>query len=79
MGSSVKTVEVSFGSVDQFTEESVVKYEEALLQAQRDGIKVRGVILCSPHNPLGKYRGPAISCIFTSKGDAILEMCSSNF
>ena len=68
MGFSVKTVKVSFGLVDHFTEGSVLKYEEALLLAQKDGIKVRGIILCSPHNPLGGHRVPAIFCILTKQG-----------
>lgn len=29
-------------------------YEEALLQAQKEGFKIRALLLCNPHNPLGK-------------------------
>jgi 1-aminocyclopropane-1-carboxylate synthase len=40
--------------MDQFSVDAVAKYEEALLQAQENGIKVRALLLCNPHNPLGK-------------------------
>lgn len=34
--------------------ECVAKYEKALLQAQKEGVKVKAFLLCNPHNPLGK-------------------------
>ena len=30
------------------------KYEEAILKAAKDGVKIRALLLCNPHNPLGK-------------------------
>lgn len=45
---------VDFEGVDQFSPEAVVKYEKALMQATREGIHIRGLMLCHPHNPLGQ-------------------------
>ncbi|KZF20923.1 PLP-dependent transferase [Xylona heveae TC161] len=50
----IKVVGVSFGDVDPFGLDAIAKYEEALLQAHHDGIEVKALILCSPHNPLGR-------------------------
>lgn len=49
----VKAVGVSFGSVDPFSLEAVEKYEEELLRSKREGVPVKALVLCSPHNPLG--------------------------
>jgi 1-aminocyclopropane-1-carboxylate synthase len=32
----------------------VERHEEALLKAEQEGVKVKGLLLCSPHNPLGR-------------------------
>lgn len=50
----VKGVYVAFNGVDQFSSEGVDKYEEALLAAQKEGTRIRGLVLCHPHNPLGQ-------------------------
>ena len=44
----------SFDGVDQFSPEAVPKYEKALQKAEAQGTKVRALLLCHPHNPLGK-------------------------
>ena len=54
MSLRVKGVYVGFDGVDQFSSEGVDKYEKALIVAQREGTRVRGLVLCHPHNPLGK-------------------------
>ncbi|KZT57992.1 PLP-dependent transferase [Calocera cornea HHB12733] len=38
---------------DRFGPASLDKFESALQQAEAEGTKVRAVILCNPHNPLG--------------------------
>lgn len=48
-------VTVSFGDGDPFDETAVEKYEEALVKLEAEGVKVKGLILCSPHNPLGSF------------------------
>ena len=52
--SRCQLVYTSFDDVDQFSPEAMGKYEEALIKAQKNGIKVRALLLCNPHNPLGK-------------------------
>lgn len=37
-----------------FSDSGVEKYEEALIAATRDGIRIRAILLCHPHNPLGQ-------------------------
>jgi aspartate/methionine/tyrosine aminotransferase len=54
MWSRSKLIYASFGDTDQFSAEGAKKYEEALLQAQKDGIKIKALVLCNPHNPLGR-------------------------
>ncbi|BCS25219.1 putative aminotransferase [Aspergillus puulaauensis] len=50
-----QVVEVAFDDVDPFSIEAVAKYEKALLQFQENtGKNVRGLMLCHPHNPLGR-------------------------
>ncbi|KAK0508915.1 hypothetical protein JMJ35_008286 [Cladonia borealis] len=45
---------VAFGDLDQFSPEAVTKYEEALQAAHRNGTNIRALVLCHPHNPLGR-------------------------
>jgi bifunctional pyridoxal-dependent enzyme with beta-cystathionase and maltose regulon repressor activities len=53
--SKVKLVAVSLKDYDAFSKDAVARYEEELLEAEKNGIKVRALILCTPHNPLGQY------------------------
>ena len=51
----VKTVGVAFGpDVDPLSVDGVSCYEDALLEAEKNGTKIRGLVLCHPHNPLGR-------------------------
>lgn len=50
----VKTVAVAFGKVDPCGPQCVQKYEEALLKSNEEGVKIRALMLCHPHNPLGR-------------------------
>lgn len=50
----VKVVPVSFGSINPLGKECVLKYEEALIESNKAGVKVRALMLCHPHNPLGR-------------------------
>ena len=51
----VKSIGVAFGDVDSFSLDAISKYEEALFQARKEGVRTRALFLCSPHNPLGRY------------------------
>jgi aspartate/methionine/tyrosine aminotransferase len=50
----IKVISVKFGDVDPFGVEAVPKYEDALLRSEKSGTKVKALILCNPHNPLGR-------------------------
>lgn len=50
----VKVVTVPFGQTDPFGVDCVAKYEEAIIQSENAGVKVKGFVLCHPHNPLGR-------------------------
>ncbi|KAF2841823.1 PLP-dependent transferase [Patellaria atrata CBS 101060] len=49
---------VSFPFTDQFSPVAIVHYEEALSRAKVAGIRVRFLVLCNPHNPLGRCYSP---------------------
>ncbi|RFU81486.1 1-aminocyclopropane-2-carboxylate synthase 2 [Trichoderma arundinaceum] len=49
-----KVVPVPFQGIDPLSENAVAKYEEALKEAEAKGTKVSGLVLCNPHNPLGR-------------------------
>lgn len=40
---------------EAFTPSAVAKYEQALLEAEQRGIKIRAVLLVNPHNPVGMF------------------------
>ncbi|KIX01390.1 uncharacterized protein Z518_09115 [Rhinocladiella mackenziei CBS 650.93] len=50
----VEVVKVQFGTIDPMSVEAVEQYESALLAAKERGVRTRGLMLCSPHNPLGR-------------------------
>ncbi|KAL8950096.1 MAG: hypothetical protein Q9222_003841 [Ikaeria aurantiellina] len=45
---------ISSEGKDPMGEEMVQQYEKELLKQEKAGVKIRGIILASPHNPLGK-------------------------
>ncbi|KAF2677054.1 ACC synthase [Lentithecium fluviatile CBS 122367] len=50
----VEVVTVAFGDMDPCGPDCVGKYEEALIRSNEAGIKVKALMLCHPHNPLGR-------------------------
>jgi len=40
--------------VDPLSVAAVDKYEAALLKAEAQGTRVRALLVCNPHNPLGR-------------------------
>ena len=42
------------GDIDPTSVEAVKQFEAALLEAERQGTRVRAILLASPHNPLGR-------------------------
>ncbi|KAL7785508.1 pyridoxal phosphate-dependent transferase [Trichoderma ceciliae] len=49
-----EVVPVPFHGIDPLSENAVAKYEKALSEAETKGTKVAGLVLCNPHNPLGR-------------------------
>lgn len=49
-----KVAEVSFGDGDPLGSDCVARYEEKILEIQGQGGRVGALILCHPHNPLGR-------------------------
>jgi 1-aminocyclopropane-1-carboxylate synthase len=45
---------VSFKGKDQFSTDGVSCYELAIKEALESGTRVRAILLCNPHNPLGR-------------------------
>ena len=45
---------MDFHGIDQFSPGAVEKYEHALEKATKEGRRIRGILLCHPHNPLGQ-------------------------
>ncbi|QSZ30055.1 hypothetical protein DSL72_004573 [Monilinia vaccinii-corymbosi] len=66
----VKVIPVSTASLENVTSMTGVRrHEEALLAAQQAGMKIRGILLCNPHNPLGRCYAPEVL-------EAYLALCS---
>jgi aspartate/methionine/tyrosine aminotransferase len=45
---------VCMGDVNPTSVEAVKQYEATLLEAEREGTRIRAILLASPHNPLGR-------------------------
>jgi 1-aminocyclopropane-1-carboxylate synthase len=65
----VKPVCVSVGEDDVTGLAAVSHHEKALIQAEKNGTKVKGLMLCNPHNPLGR-------CYSKEVIEAYLALCS---
>ncbi|GFF73089.1 hypothetical protein IFM60648_03849 [Aspergillus lentulus] len=50
----VGLLEVKFGMTDPFSLDAVREYEKTYEEARSRGIRVKALLLCSPHNPLGR-------------------------
>jgi 1-aminocyclopropane-1-carboxylate synthase len=64
----VEVLSVAFGDVDPMSVEAVSAYEETLLAARARGVRAKALMLCSPHNPLGR-------CYSTETLVAYLRLC----
>lgn len=56
----VKPVLVAFGDIDPLSLEAVDCYEKAFLESRAQGVPVRALVLCHPHNPLGICYDPEV-------------------
>ncbi|CAK46310.1 uncharacterized protein An12g06040 [Aspergillus niger] len=50
----IELLEVAFGTTDPFSIDAINEYERAYAEAKRKGLRVKALLLCSPHNPLGR-------------------------
>lgn len=50
----VKPIYVDFGDVDVLGLQAIACYEHALQEAASQGVAVKALLLCNPHNPLGQ-------------------------
>lgn len=65
----LQCVFVSFGPTDQFSVSCIQHYEDALLEARKQGISIRALLLCNPHNPLGR-------CYPLETIEAVMQLCN---
>lgn len=56
---------VSMKGVDPLGLDCIARYEDALIKAEASGTKIRALILCNPHNPLGKCKWQFYICFWT--------------
>ncbi|KAI9759424.1 MAG: hypothetical protein M4579_002338 [Chaenotheca gracillima] len=54
MKAKLNTIHVALHGTDAFDVGVVAKYEAALQKAEKEGTKVRAVLISNPHNPLGQ-------------------------
>jgi aspartate/methionine/tyrosine aminotransferase len=47
-------IPVTFGLTDPLSLDAVGAYKQKLTAAQKGGQRIRGIVLCNPHNPLGR-------------------------
>ncbi|KAB8337221.1 hypothetical protein FH972_021523 [Carpinus fangiana] len=67
----VKPVFTSFEGIDLFSTGCIAKYEDALRAAEAEGTKIRALMLCNPHNPLG-------ACYPKQTIIAIMQFCQKH-
>ncbi|PKX90106.1 acc synthase [Aspergillus novofumigatus IBT 16806] len=66
--SSCQLIYTPFHGDDQFSPDAVARYEEAFLQARETGVTIRALLICNPHNPLGR-------CYPREALEALLRFC----
>jgi aspartate/methionine/tyrosine aminotransferase len=60
-----KPVLVPMSNTDPLSVEAVERYETTLLEAEKSGTKIRGILIANPHNPLGRpYSREALEAYF---------------
>ena len=65
----IKPVLVPMSDTDPLSAEAVQHYESALVEAENQGTRVRGILLSNPHNPFGRpYTKQAL--------EGILRLCN---
>lgn len=52
--SGCQTIYASSRGIDPFNVQEVARYEAKFLQARLQGVSIKAVLICNPHNPLGR-------------------------
>ncbi|KAF7133606.1 hypothetical protein CNMCM5793_004735 [Aspergillus hiratsukae] len=67
--SSCQLIYTPFHGADPFSPDAVSRYEETFLQARDEtGVTIRALLICNPHNPLGR-------CYPRETLEALLQFC----
>ncbi|KAJ5138901.1 1-aminocyclopropane-1-carboxylate synthase 6 [Penicillium bovifimosum] len=66
--SSCQLIYTPFHGDDPFGLAAVARYEESYLRARDEGVKIRALLICNPHNPLGR-------CYSRETLQALLQLC----
>ena len=76
-GVGIRTIPVSFEVIDPLSPEAITLYQEALIGAQARGIRVKGLLICNPHNPLGRcYPRQTLLAIIDFRQKQVLHLIS---
>ena len=67
----MKLLYVGSGDIDPFSSDIVAAYAERLAQAEAEGVRVKAMLICNPHNPSGICY-PAATLL------ALARFCASN-
>ncbi|KAJ4295205.1 i-AAA protease yme1 [Kalmusia sp. IMI 367209] len=59
LSAGMRPIFTPFNGIDQFGSEAFPCYESALASAKQEGIDIKIMILCNPHNPLGRCYPPS--------------------
>ena len=68
---SAEPVWVSVGDHDVTSLEAVSDHEKALLRSRKNGREIKALLLCNPHNPLGR-------CYSKEVLEAYLTLCGKH-
>lgn len=52
--SGCQLIYTPFHGTDPFSVQAVAQYEDSFLQAREKGISIKALLICNPHNPLGR-------------------------
>lgn len=69
--SRMKPIFVPFGDIDQFSPDSITCYEATYANALASETRIRALMLCNPHNPLGR-------CYPASTLTALMQFCNKH-
>ncbi|KAJ5963092.1 aspartate aminotransferase [Penicillium waksmanii] len=60
----INLLEVTFGATDPFSMAAVKEYEKAYAESKSKNLRIKALLLCSPHNPLGFRRDRSQDWLF---------------